>query len=93
MKAKQIIVGIALTVVGFLGGFAVYKHQRQVTYTETAVCKEKFPEFGETGLRGYIVIFEYDDGTVEEQTVSTKAYTHYQLNKRYIFTRTKYVWK
>lgn len=96
MRAKKIILTVLLTMFGMFGIFGVYviyKHQYKITYTETAVCKEKFPEFGETGLCGYIVIFQYEDGSVVEEKMEVVEYTKYQVNKRYIFTRTKYMWR
>lgn len=86
MRAIHII----LTVL-FIVFVVIYKHQYKITYTETAVCVEKFPEFGETGLRGYVVILQYEDSRVEEKHVRVKEYSQYEVNKRYIFTRTKYM--
>lgn len=90
---KEIILTVLCILIAFFGLYVIHKHQREITYTETAVCKEKFPEFIETGLKGYIVIFQYEDGRVVEEQMEVKEYTRYEINKKYVFTRTKYVWR
>lgn len=92
MTIKQIGVTILVVIVAFLAMMFLSKHQKQIRYTETAICKDKFPEFNENGLRGYYVIFEYQDGRVEEMSCKAKEYTRYDKNKQYVFTRTKYIW-
>jgi hypothetical protein len=93
MRAIHIILTVLFIVFVIFSVYVIYKHQYKITYTETAVCVEKFPEFGETGLRGYVVILQYEDSRVEEKHLRVKEYSQYKLNQRYIFTRSKYMWR
>lgn len=90
---KDIIISLLITAAIIFGGVHVFVHTHKVTYTVNAVCKEKFPQYRETSSHNYVVIFEYDNGRIEEKSCDVKDYTRYKLNTKYTFTKYKYVWK
>lgn len=90
---KNIIIPLVLSLVLVFCGVQIFKHVHRVPYTVNAICKEKFPQYRETAAHNYVVIFQYDNGDVEEKGCNVKEYTGYEVNTKYTFTRYKYVWK